>query len=152
MKNFATAVVVALGLYAYLSAAGQPLGGDYDAAIQTMALRPQVRQVLELARDLEPGAEATLIELTEVPAPPFGEAGRAQKFAALLQETGLSDVTVDAVGNVVARRPGTGSGETIAIVAHLDTVFPLETDVTVRRRGERLYAPGIADDLSLIHI
>ena len=27
-----------------------------------------------------------------------------------------------------------------------DTVFPAGTDVTVTRRGERLYAPGIGDD------
>ena len=146
MKNFTTAVVVALGLYVHVSAAGQPLGGDYDAAIQILASRPQVRQALELARGLEADAEATLIELTEIPAPPFGEAERAQKFASLLREVVLRDVTVDAVGNVVARRPGRGRGETIAIVAHLDTVFPLETDVTVRRQGDRLYAPGIADD------
>ena len=31
-------------------------------------------------------------------------------------------------------------------MAHLDTVFPPGTDVTVRREGDRLYAPGIGDD------
>ena len=42
--------------------------------------------------------------------------------------------------------PGDGDGDTVALAAHLDTVFPLETDVTVRRRGNRLYAPGVGDD------
>ena len=135
MKNFTTAVVVALGLYVHVSAAGQPLGGDYDAAIQILASRPQVRQALELARDLEADAEATLIELTEIPAPPFGEAERAQKFASLLREVVLRDVTVDAVGNVVARRPGRGRGETIAIVAHLDLILERE-----HRRASREFA------------
>jgi acetylornithine deacetylase/succinyl-diaminopimelate desuccinylase-like protein len=32
------------------------------------------------------------------------------------------------------------------MVAHLDTVFPEGTDVTVRREGNRLIAPGIGDD------
>ena len=34
----------------------------------------------------------------------------------------------------------------MAVVAHLDTVFPEGTDVTVRREGDKLMAPGIADD------
>ena len=55
-------------------------------------------------------------------------------------------MTVDRPGNVIARRTGTGDRETVAIVAHLDTVFPPGTDVTVRRRGDRLHAPGIGDD------
>jgi acetylornithine deacetylase/succinyl-diaminopimelate desuccinylase-like protein len=30
--------------------------------------------------------------------------------------------------------------------AHLDTVFPEETDVTVKMKGDTLYAPGVGDD------
>ena len=60
------------------------------------------------------------IELTEIPAPPFGEDKRAQRFAEMLREAGLSDVAVDDVGNVIWRvRPadraqagGTTPGET----------------------------------------
>ena len=43
-------------------------------------------------------------------------------------------------------RKGTGGGPLIAIAAHLDTVFPEGTDVTVKRQGTRLSAPGIGDD------
>lgn len=47
-------------------------------------------------------------------------------------------------------RRGTGPGrETaplLAVAAHLDTVFPEGTDVTVKRDGMRLSAPGIGDD------
>ena len=35
---------------------------------------------------------------------------------------------------------------TVAIAGHLDTVFPEGTDVTIRARGDTLYAPGIGDD------
>jgi acetylornithine deacetylase/succinyl-diaminopimelate desuccinylase-like protein len=42
-------------------------------------------------------------------------------------------------------RRGAG-GPLVAIAAHLDTVFPEKTDVTVRRRGTRLAAPGIGDN------
>jgi acetylornithine deacetylase/succinyl-diaminopimelate desuccinylase-like protein len=34
----------------------------------------------------------------------------------------------------------------VAVVAHLDTVFPEGTDVTVKRAGTRLSAPGVGDN------
>jgi di/tripeptidase len=43
-------------------------------------------------------------------------------------------------------RRGTCKGPLIAIAAHLDTVFPEDTDVKVKRKGTRLEAPGIGDD------
>ena len=119
---------------------------DYDTAVRALAARPEISHALEFVRALEAEAEATLIELTEVSAPPFGESARAALFATLLRDAGLDEVDIDGVGNVVARRRGAGNGETVAIVAHLDTVFPEGTDVQVRRRGRRLYAPGIGDD------
>ncbi|MDA1091902.1 MAG: M20/M25/M40 family metallo-hydrolase [Acidobacteria bacterium] len=119
---------------------------DHVAAIRQLAARPDVRQALDLIPGLESDAEADLIELTEIAAPPFQESARASRFAEMLEGAGLSDVSIDEVGNVLARRRGSGTGETVAIVAHLDTVFPAGTDVTVRRRNDRLYAPGIGDD------
>jgi acetylornithine deacetylase/succinyl-diaminopimelate desuccinylase-like protein len=87
-----------------------------------------------------------LIELTEIPAPPFAEDRRGVRFAEMLREAGLTDVTTDAVGNVIGRRPGRSGDRVIAYAAHLDTVFPAETDVTVRVDGDTLYAPGIGDN------
>ena len=51
------------------------------------------------------------------------------------EELGLQNVRVDSVGNVIAERPGSGSGPVIIFSAHLDTVFPEATDVRVRREG-----------------
>jgi acetylornithine deacetylase/succinyl-diaminopimelate desuccinylase-like protein len=59
-------------------------------------------------------------------------------------------VRIDAEGNVIGERPGTGPGPTVVLSGHLDTVFPEGTDVKVKRdstaAGLRLTAPGIADD------
>ena len=88
----------------------------------------------------------TLIELTEIPAPPFGEENRGKHLEKLFKATGLTDVKIDEVGNVIARRPGTNGQKTIAMVAHIDTVFPLETNVKVRKEGDTYYAPGIGDN------
>ncbi len=87
-----------------------------------------------------------LIQLTEIPAPPFAEGNRAAAYLEMLRATGLDDAVQDKVGNVMALRPGVGGGPLLAVAAHLDTVFPAETDVTVRRNGTRLIAPGIGDD------
>ena len=126
------ATVLGVGVLVCISGsalAGQR-DGDHGAAVARLTARPEIIQALDLARDLEAGAESDLIELTEIPAPPFGEAARAARFAEMLQVAGLPEVSIDDVGNVIARRAGLGAGETVAIVAHLDTVFPAGTDVT----------------------
>ncbi len=86
------------------------------------------------------------IEICSIPAAPFGESTRAEflckKFAAI----GLTDARLDTEGNCVALRSGTDLSPLLVIGAHLDTVFPLETDFTVRSLGSRLLAPGISDD------
>ena len=92
---------------------------------------------------------ADIVTLTEIPAPPFKEAARAQAYLALLKAHGLEDAEMDAEGNVMGVRPGAktkGKGPYVVIAAHLDTVFPEGTDVKVRREGTKLMAPGIGDD------
>ena len=84
-----------------------------------------------------------LTTITETPAPTFAEDARGDLVARLLTDAGL-DVRRDQVGNVVGRMAG--PGPTLAIAAHLDTVFPEGTDVRVGRDGERLVAPGIGDN------
>lgn len=89
-----------------------------------------------------------IITLTEIPAPPFKEAKRAAAYAEMLRAAGLQDVEIDAEGNAMGLWRGTGAAgrPLIVIAAHLDTVFPEETNVKVRREGTRLLAPGIGDD------
>ena len=87
-----------------------------------------------------------LVELTEIPAPPFGESARAAAYLEMLREAGLEEVQQDAIGNVMGLRRGAGAGPLLAVAAHLDTVFRPETDVTVQRAGTRLSAAGIGDD------
>ncbi len=118
----------------------------YRAEIAAIRNHRGVQAAMEHIVAIEPQSRRDLIELTEIPAPPFGEEKRAKRFAEMLREAGLSDVSIDAVGNVVGRRPGKSGARVIAYSAHLDTVFPLETDVTVRFDDERMYAPGIGDN------
>lgn len=88
-----------------------------------------------------------LVTLTEIPAPPFKETVRAKAYAEHLRKLGLKDVAIDPEGNVIGVRPGTDpSADYIILSAHLDTVFPEGTSVTVRREGTKLFAPGVGDD------
>lgn len=59
---------------------------------------------------------------------------------------GLVNTRVDEVGNVIGERRGAEESGALVVSAHLDTVFPPETDVTVTRSGDLLEGPGIADD------
>ncbi|WP_260348434.1 M20/M25/M40 family metallo-hydrolase [Alloyangia mangrovi] len=87
-----------------------------------------------------------IIELTQIPAPPFKEEVRAAAYAEKFRALGLQEVELDGIGNVLGLRRGRGNGQVIVVAAHLDTVFPEGTDVTVRREGTKLFAPGVGDD------
>ena len=84
--------------------------------------------------------------ICEIPAPPFKETARAREFQKRLQSYGLTNVRIDSEGNVIAERKGTGSGPSVVLSGHLDTVFPEETDVSVTRSGATMSGPGIGDD------
>ncbi len=116
-------------------------------AVALTASRPEVAAALAEAPRLEAEwAVQRLVTLTEIPAPPLEEAARASAYAQMLREIGGLDVSIDAAGNVLARRAGRGGGPTVLLAAHLDTVFPHGTDLTVRRDGNRYIAPGIGDN------
>jgi tripeptide aminopeptidase len=83
--------------------------------------------------------------ITEIPAPSFQEAERAEAVKALLAEAGLQ-TQIDKTGNVIGELRGTNEKEIVVIAAHLDTVFPPGTDVKVHRDGTRMTAPGISDN------
>ena len=114
--------------------------------VSELAADPQVAAAFRVIEELEPLSHATLIELTQIPSPPFMEQVRAARFAELLAEAGADSVWIDEVGNVIGLRLGRRGGRTVSLEGHLDTVFPEGTDVTVRRRGDTLYAPGVGDD------
>ncbi|HWC75596.1 MAG TPA: M20/M25/M40 family metallo-hydrolase [Gemmatimonadales bacterium] len=84
-------------------------------------------------------------ELSAIPAPTGAEAARGAKVAALFAAAGLSDVSIDEVGNVQAWA-GKTKAECVIVSAHLDTVFGPELDVSVSRNGARLEGPGISDN------
>lgn len=87
------------------------------------------------------------LEVARIPAPPFGEAVRAEWLREKFIAIGLEDIEVDEIGNVVGIMPGEDRElSAIAISAHLDTVFPPETEIAVHEDRDRMYGPGVSDN------
>jgi acetylornithine deacetylase/succinyl-diaminopimelate desuccinylase-like protein len=111
-----------------------------------LAVQPRVRDAAMLAMHADRETLNTQIELTRIPAPPFREGERGVRMAELFREAGLVRVRTDAAGNVLAELPDAPAGPPLVLSAHLDTVFPEGTDITVVEEGDRILGPGIADD------
>lgn len=86
------------------------------------------------------------IEIQQIPAPTFAEGKRAEFVRHQFEAEGLADVFQDEAGNVYARLPGYGNARPLVVSAHLDTVFPAETSLRVRREPTKIYGPGLGDN------
>jgi tripeptide aminopeptidase len=93
------------------------------------------KQVLDLA-----------VEIQQIPAPTFQETLRATFIHERFKAQDLVDVSVDEIGNVYARLPGTGDAPPLVISAHLDTVFPACTDLKIVIGERKISGPGIGDN------
>ncbi|MET0498478.1 MAG: M20/M25/M40 family metallo-hydrolase [Steroidobacteraceae bacterium] len=117
-----------------------------ERARKAIAANAHVKAALAQIRSSDAATLQQQIDIAQIPSPPYKEAVRAAAYVRRLQALGLSDAAIDAEGNVVSRRKGSGKGPTLVLSAHLDTVFPEGTDVTVSQKDGRYYGRGLADD------
>ncbi len=91
-------------------------------------------------------AEAVVIQ--QIPAPTFHELVRANHVLSRLGACGLIDTSIDSLYNTVGRLPGSDpEAPAVLVTAHTDTVFPSDTDLTIRRTEDgRIYGPGLGDN------
>lgn len=95
-----------------------------------------------LKEDDERALQETL-EMCQIPAPSYQEEKKAEYVFHKMQEAGLEDVHIDEVGNVLGVRKGNGNGPRTVLAGHTDTVFPMETDLTLKQDGNPLQLSGI---------
>jgi acetylornithine deacetylase/succinyl-diaminopimelate desuccinylase-like protein len=92
----------------------------------------------------------SILELTctiqAIPAPTFHESKRASFFFEQFTSQGLQDVQIDELGNVLGRLPGSSNARPLVVSAHMDTVHPFETPLTLRKSEGKLVGPGIGDN------
>jgi tripeptide aminopeptidase len=85
-------------------------------------------------------------EIAEIPSPTFNEVRRTEYLARVFPEAGLKDVTRLPKGSVIAFTESKDSANTLLLASHIDTVFPVETDLTTRIEGSILHGPGTGDN------
>ncbi len=111
----------------------------------------QFPEVLAAAQafDQQQSALAQLcIDVQQVAAPTDAEAERAAWVQAYFERLRLLDIYTDDQRNVYGRVAGVIPSPALLVSAHTDTVFPQETDLTVRIDKEscHIYGPGIGDN------
>jgi acetylornithine deacetylase/succinyl-diaminopimelate desuccinylase-like protein len=110
-----------------------PSGSAYDRALEHM-------------RGTDAQALDDMVNATRIAAPGRGEGPRGEWLRDRLRECGL-DTRVDDVGNVIAVSAAADADAPVVVVmAHLDTVFPADTPLDVKRNGTRITGPGISDN------
>lgn len=117
-----------------------------DLSVAAVERLPSVQRALKVLTRNADWILQQQIRVTTIPAPPFHEEERARYLEEQFRALGLQDVHRDAIGNVLGTRPGTDPGAIVLLSAHLDTIFPPETVVEVRRQEDRWLGPGIADN------
>jgi tripeptide aminopeptidase len=143
---FCNSIALLLMLSLISSARAQGTTSAIETAYQAILTNPKVAKALD---DIKADDARTFEEqkrITEIPAPPFKEKERAHYYLRRFQDVGLTDASIDTEGNVIALRKGGAGKPKLVISAHLDTVFPDGTDVTVNEKDGIARAPGIGDD------
>jgi acetylornithine deacetylase/succinyl-diaminopimelate desuccinylase-like protein len=147
-SGFVAVVFLIAGLSAQPVLAQTPaVASAVEAATQAILADAKVIKALDAIKADDNRAFSEQKRITEIPSPPYKEKVRAEYFLKRFQELGFKDASIDAEGNVIAHRKGTGGGRPKLVVsAHLDTVFPEGTDVAVKEKDGVILAPGIGDD------
>ncbi len=126
--------------------AGYTVSSEVLKAYESIFSNDSVKKALDFIRSDHQNTLKDQKEVVAVAAPPFKEAVRAKYYMNRLMEVGLKDVQMDKEGNVFGTWPGSGRGPKLWVGAHLDTVFPAGTDLTVKEKDGKIYAPGISDN------
>lgn len=114
--------------------------------VQQIARRPDISNELKRYQSRISEIVDLAVTVQQIPSPTFAEGKRAVFVESQFRRLGLKDVEQDELANVYGRYPGRGSDSPLVISAHSDTVFSEQTDLSVRRDGDRVEGPGIADN------
>jgi len=89
------------------------------------------------------------IQIQQIAAPTFHEEDRGKFVQKLFLTEGLRNVATDEAGNVFGQfKSGNeySNKKPLIVSAHMDTVFPLEMDLSIRREGDKVFGIGIGDN------
>jgi tripeptide aminopeptidase len=90
-----------------------------------------------------------VLALARTPAPTFGEGARLDWLERRLEDAPGARRR-DAAGNLVWSW-GEGRPQ-VVVAAHVDTVFPADTPLEIRREGDALVGPGVGDNAAAVAV
>ncbi|HUS18220.1 MAG TPA: M20/M25/M40 family metallo-hydrolase [Terriglobales bacterium] len=118
-----------------------------NAQVSRIAQMRPVHDAFAWFRSHENELRKVQMDLLRVPAPPFGEAKRAEWLRDRFVQLGLQEVEIDKVGNVTGLRRGSDpKAKLLALTAHIDTVFPAGTPLNPKLEGNKIIGPGASDN------
>ena len=115
-------------------------------ALDALTADDKVQRALRFMEEDQEEIIARQMELALIPAPTYHEEKKAARLLEMFRAEGLEDCHIDEYGNCVGIRRGTGGGKTVLLEGHMDTVFPLDTELKITRSDGWIYCPGIVDD------
>lgn len=141
-----------------------PALANVEAAAQTLDLSEEIAVVRQDMETPELGRAIDFVEsqiadpadviqdwlgVCDAYAPAYDEIFRARHIYKMFRIYGLEQVYIDDEYNVIAIRPGEGTGPTVALAAHHDNVaiWPKEQPVNAFERDGRVYCPAAGDDI-----
>src|SRR6056297_2498072 len=98
-KKYTAACVMSLVFLFSFSSTLNAQSAQYLEEINDIAGKESIKNAFNYIEKIDPKTTEDLIMLTEIPAPPFKEERRAQKYKEMLEEAGLDSVWIDEVGN-----------------------------------------------------
>src|SRR4051812_25534335 len=109
-KNWMAGAIAALSIAQFDSRSA-------DRAVADLMEQPSVKAALAAAKASERDTIETQIRFSEIAAPPFREAARAEAVRRTFQQLGLRNVRIDRVGNVLGERAGSASRPSVVVAA-----------------------------------
>lgn len=90
-----------------------------------------------------------LHDICVIPAPSGFEDKRAEFVLHYLKSLGIENAHIDEAKNVVCTL-GEETEDIVLFMAHTDTVFPFDVPLTYVDDGEKIYCPGVIDDVACL--
>lgn len=103
-------------------------------------------KALKYIEDHKDSCVELLKQITGIAAPTGDEGRRSEFIEQYLENAGAVGVYRDNAGNVVYPYSIRAGRSNAVMIAHMDTVFPIDTQIEVTEKDGKLLAPGIGDD------
>lgn len=115
-------------------------------SIQEVAQQTAVQNALHWLKTEQTAVVELAITLQQIASPTFAEQQKAEFVEAQFRQLGLVDIHQDDIHNVYGCWRGQTKQAPVIVSAHIDTVFPAHTDLTVTQEPPYIHGPGIGDN------